>query len=94
MTDEITIRRLAARAGVSGSDLLATAGQPGFAEELEIPLESRIDEMLDAAETADHRAEQADDTATVLFHAQADELRALARLYLRRMAAGTRKEQN
>ncbi len=88
MTDEITIRRLAQRAGVSASELVATAGQSGFADSLEIPLEGRIDELLDAAETADRRANRAQDTATALFHAQSEELRTLAVLYLRRMAAG------
>jgi hypothetical protein len=88
MADEITIRRLAQRAGVSASELVATAGRTGFADSLEIPLEGRVDELLDAAETADHRADRAQDTATLLFHAQAEELRTLAVLYLRRMAAG------
>ncbi len=87
MADEITIRRLAQRAGVSSSELVTAAGESTFADRLETPLEGRIDELLDAAETADHRADQAQDTATALFHAQAEELRALAVLYLRRMAA-------
>ncbi len=87
MADEITIRRLAQRAGASGTDLLSTAGRTGFGDALEIPLEARIDELLDAAEAADHRADNAEDTATALFHSHAEELRALAVLYLRRMAA-------
>jgi len=87
LTDEITIRRLAQRAGVSGTELLATAGQPGFGDALEIPLETRIDELLDAAESSELRAQKAEDTAARLLHSHAEELRALARLYLRRMAA-------
>ncbi len=87
MADEITIRRLAQRAGVSGTELLSTAGQSGFGDALEIPLEARIDELLDAAESSDRRADKAEDTATRLFRAHAEELRALARLYLRRLAA-------
>jgi hypothetical protein len=94
MADQITIRRLAARAGISGDELIASAGRPGFGEEGEVRLDARIDEMLDAAETADYRADQADDMATVLLHAQADELRALARLFLRRMAASAKSEQS
>ena len=86
--NEDKIRQLAVRAGISAEELLGSARQSDLSDALEAADEAKIGEMLDDAEAADRAAEQATDQAVAqASRDKAQELRAVARLYLFRMAA-------
>ncbi len=84
---EDTIRRLTTRAGVSANDLLALARGPGISPAAVEAIEKATDAWLDLAEEAARSAQQTvDPVAVPLLHSAAEDSRALAQEYLKRLA--------
>ncbi len=84
---EDTIRRLTTRAGVSANDLLSLARRPGISSAAMAAIEKATDAWLDLAEEAERSVQQTvDPVAVTLLRSAAEDSRALAQEYLKRLA--------